>query len=171
MRIELLPAPAAEDDLRDLALLLLDAVDSGAGVSFMAGLTFDEAREFWRAHPATIQVVARDDEGIAGTVQLHRAWPPNQPHRADIAKLLVHRRARRQGLGAALMREIESRARAAGFTLLVLDTVRGDAAETLYREGGWVEVGIIPRYALNPDGSWCDTVVFYKELASPARSA
>ena len=97
-------------------------------------------------------------------MQLHPAWPPNQRHRADIAKLLIHRRARRRGLGGLLMREIESRARAAGFTLLTLDTKRGDGAESLYRRGGWTEVGVIPGYALNPDGTPCDTVVFYKEL-------
>jgi GNAT superfamily N-acetyltransferase len=162
--IEPIRAPASEDDLRDLALVLLDAIDAGASVSFMADLTFDQAKEWWRNNSATIHLVARDEEGIVGTVELHRAWPPNQPHRADVAKLLVHRRARRKGVGAALMREIEARARAAGFTLLVLDTKRGDAAETLYRRGGWVEVGVIPNYALNPDGTSCDTVVFYKAL-------
>lgn len=167
--IEQLASPAAERDIHDLALLLLDAIDSGASVSFMPPLTLEAAAQWWRetidrAHARAILLVARDAEGIAGTVQLNPAWPPNQPHRADIAKLLVHRRARGKGIGAMLMREIERRAQAAGFTLLVLDTKRGDAAESLYRRGGWTEVGVIPRYALNPDGTWCDTVVFYKEL-------
>ncbi|MBV8543641.1 MAG: GNAT family N-acetyltransferase, partial [Acidobacteria bacterium] len=106
---------------------------------------------------------ARDGRGIAGTVQLRPAPMPNQPHRADVAKLLVHRRARGKGLGRMLMEEIERRARSDGFTLLTLDTKRGDAAESLYRRVGWIEVGVIPGYALNPDGSLCDTVIFYKE--------
>jgi ribosomal protein S18 acetylase RimI-like enzyme len=97
-------------------------------------------------------------------VQLHPARPPNQPHRAEIAKLLVHRRARRQGMGEALMRRIENEASARGFTLLTLDTVRGEAGERLYHRLGWTEVGIIPDYALYPDGTPCDTVVFYKRL-------
>ena len=168
--IEPLALPVSEDDLDGLALLLVDAVDSGASVSFLAPMTLDFAKEWWResiskADGRAIQLVARDAVGIAGTVQLHPAWPPNQRHRADIAKLFIHRRARRRGLGGMLMREIESRARAAGFTLLTLDTKRGDAAESLYRRGGWTEVGVIPGYALNPDGTPCDTVVFYKELS------
>jgi len=90
---------------------------------------------------------------------------PNQHHRGDVAKLLVHRRARGRGVGKALMNEVESRARAAGFTLLTLDTKRGDVAEGLYRRSGWTEVGVIPNYALDPDGSFCDTVVFYKAIS------
>jgi ribosomal protein S18 acetylase RimI-like enzyme len=167
--IEQLALPVGEDDLHGLALILLDAVDSGASVGFLAELTADAAKEWWRDSIAkggerAIFLVARDAEGIAGTVQLRPAPMPNQRHRGDIAKLLIHRRARRQGLGSRLMREIERRAQAAGFTLLTLDTKRGDAAEMLYRRSGWHEVGVIPGYALNPDGSLCDTVVFYKEL-------
>lgn len=109
-------------------------------------------------------LVARDERGIAGSVSLHPAWPPNQPHRADITKLLVHRRARRHGIGRALMAKIEERARATGFTLLTLDTVRGDPGEQLYANAGWQRVGVIPDYALYPDGRPCDTVVFYKKL-------
>jgi ribosomal protein S18 acetylase RimI-like enzyme len=129
----------------------------------------DEARSWWKkavesASPKAVFLVARDAQGIAGTVQLHPARPPNQPHRADIAKLLVHRRARRQGMGEALMRRIENEASARGFTLLTLDTVRGEAGERLYHRLGWTEVGIIPDYALYPDGTPCDTVVFYKRL-------
>ena len=89
---------------------------------------------------------------------------PNQPHRADVAKLQVHRRARGQGLGRALMEAIENRARTAGFTLLTLDTKLGDVAETLYERSGWTRVGVIPNYALYPDGRPCATTVFYKEL-------
>jgi GNAT superfamily N-acetyltransferase len=116
------------------------------------------------AHDAGPGESARDEHGIAGSVSLHPAWPPNQPHRADISKLIVHRRARRHGIGRALMAEIEERARAAGFTLLTLDTVRGDPGEQLYANAGWQRVGVIPDYALYPDGRPCDTVVFYKKL-------
>jgi GNAT superfamily N-acetyltransferase len=111
-----------------------------------------------------VLLVARDDEGLAGTVQLQPAWAPNQPHRADVAKLIVHRRARRQGLGRALMIALERAAVEAGFTLLVLDTCKGYDAERLYASTGWVRVGEIPGFALNPDGSLCDTVFFYKRL-------
>lgn len=164
--IEQLALPVSDDDVRDLALLLLDATAAGASVGFLDSTTLDEAKEWWRQNirERTILLVTRDGEGITGTVQLRPAPMPNQPHRADVAKLLVHRRARRQGLGALLMHEIERRARSAGFTLLTLDTKRGDAAETLYRRAGWTEVGVIPGYAMNPDGSMCDTVVFYKNL-------
>jgi len=162
-----LPFPVSEADIEGLALLLLDATAAGASVGFLDSTTLQEAREWWRQSISerTIVLVARDDEGIAGTVQLRPASMPNQRHRADIAKLLVHRRARRRGLGAMLMQEIERRARSDGFTLLTLDTKHGDAAESLYRRSGWIEVGVIPRYALNPDGSMCDTVVFYKDLS------
>jgi len=153
----------------------VDAVDSGASVSFMSPLSVDEAREWWRktadrADPRAIILVARDDSGIVGSVSMHPAWPPNQPHRADIAKLLVHRRAQRRGIARALMEEIERRAQAAGFTLLVLDTVRGDPAEQLYMTAGWQRVGVIPDYALYPDGRPCDTVIFYKKLSTETAS-
>ena len=135
----------------------------------MRGLSIDTAREWWRttlerANPRAIVLIARDDLGIVGSVQLHPAWAPNQPHRADVAKLIVHRRARRQGVGRALVAAIEAHARAAGFTLLTLDTVRGDAAERLYSAAGWHRVGAIPDYALDPDGTPCDTVIFYKKV-------
>ena len=167
--IEALQRPAAAPDIDQLALLLADVVNGGASVSFMLPFTVDDARAWWRktleqADPRAVILVARDEQGIAGTVSMHPAWPPNQPHRADIAKLLVHRRARRRGVGRALMAEVEKRARAAGFWLLTLDTVRGDAAEFLYTDAGWQRVGVIPDYALYPDGRLCDTVVFYKKV-------
>jgi GNAT superfamily N-acetyltransferase len=167
--IEELARPATEADVRDLAQLLLDAVASGASVGFLDSLSADDAAAWWRAKlasadPRAVFLVARDAEGIAGTVQLLPAAMPNQPHRADVAKLQVHRRARGEGLGRALMDAIESRARAAGFTLLTLDTKLGDVAETLYERTGWTRVGVIPNYALDPDGSSCDTVIFYKQL-------
>lgn len=167
--IEELKPPVSDRDIRDLASLLLDAIESGAGVSFMNSLDMQTAERWWRetianAGERAIFVVARDAEGIAGTVQLHAAWAPNQRHRGEIAKMLVHRRARRQGIGAALMADMERRAREAGFTLLTLDTVRGSAAEKLYERSGWTRVGVIPNYALDPNGAPCDTVVFYKDL-------
>jgi GNAT superfamily N-acetyltransferase len=168
-RIERLTSPVSDADLRGLAELLVDAVSSGAAVSFLPPLTVEQAEAWWRkatetADPKTVFLVARDAMGIVGTVQLHPSWAPNQPHRGDIAKLVVHRRSRRTGLGSRLMQAIEGEARQAGFTLLTLDTKEGDGAEQLYRRGGWIEVGVIPRYALNPDGSMHATVVFYKDL-------
>jgi ribosomal protein S18 acetylase RimI-like enzyme len=168
--IEALAAPLAEDDLEQLTDLLIDAVDSGASVSFMAGLTRDAARDWWRrtfsgADPRALLLTARDEQGIVGSVQLHPAWAPNQPHRADVAKLMVHRRARRRGLARTLIAELEARAARNGFTVLVLDTCQGTPAEALYRELGWTEVGVIPHFALTPDGGNCDTVFFYKDLS------
>lgn len=172
LTIEPLRAPVSDADVRGLAHLLVDAVDSGAAVSFVAPLTVEDAAAWWRktisaAQPRAIFLVARDGDGIVGTVQLHPAWAPNQPHRADIAKLLVHRRARRSGLGSRLMHEIEHAARSAGFTLLTLDAKRGAAADHLYRRLGWTAVGAIPAYAVDPDGTTPhDTVVFYKQLST-----
>jgi acetyltransferase len=167
--IEELTAPVSDGDLRALGELLADTVNDGAAVSFVAPLSSETASAWWKktidtAHPRAVFLVARDAEGIVGSVQLHPAWAPNQPHRGDIAKLLVHRRTRRSGLGTLLMNEIEARARRAGLTLLTLDTRRGDAAEQLYRRNGWTEAGVIPRYAFNSDGTPHDTVVFFKEL-------
>ena len=167
--IEQLMLPVSESDLRALAQLLVDAVESGAAVSFLAPLTLERAVEWWRramaaSHSGAIFLVARDVDGIVGTVQLHPAWAPNQPHRAEIAKLLVHRRSRRTGLGTQLMHAIEAAARRAGFRLLTLDTKRGDAAERLYRRLGWTPAGTIPGYALDPDGTPHDAVIFYKAL-------
>ena len=169
--IERLRLPASEADLDALAALLVDAVDSGAAVSFVT-LTHGQALDWWRKllsapDSRAVVLVARDAEGIAGSVQLHPTWAPNQPHHADVAKLIVHRRARRQGLGEALMAAVEREAANAGFRLLVLDSKRGDAGERLYRRLGWNVVGTIPRFALDTDGkSLHDTVVFYKELAA-----
>jgi GNAT superfamily N-acetyltransferase len=167
--IERLILPVGDADLRALAQLLVDAVESGAAVSFLALLTLERAEDWWRrtmsaAHSRAIFLVARDAEGIVGTVQLHPAWAPNQPHRAEIAKLLVHRRSRRMGLGTQLMQAIEDAARHAGFSLLTLDAKRGGAAEHLYRNMGWTLAGTIPGYAFDPDGTPHDAVIFYKHL-------
>ena len=168
--IERIGKGANARDVGGLARLLLDAVDSNAGISFLADLTEPEAEAWWRSvlessSPRAVILVARDSEGLVGTVQMQPAWAPNQPHRADIAKLIVHRRARGRGIARALMVAIEREARAAGFTLLLLDTCRGGAAERLYASTGWMRVGEVPGFALNPDGSACDTVFYYKQLA------
>ena len=134
--IERLTAPVSDADYQDLARLLVDAVDSGASVSFLAPLRLDRAEAWWRdtiasARPGAVFLVARDDEGIVGSVQMHPAWAQNQPHRADIAKLIVHRRGRRQGLATQLMTAVEEAARAGAYTLLTLDTVPETPADTL----------------------------------------
>ena len=153
-----------------LAALLIDAVESGASVSFMAGLSPGEAEAFWEEAIAgiptgrTLLFSAFSGAELVGTVLMHPAGKPNQPHRADVAKMLVHRRARRRGIGAALMRAAEDAARAAGKTLLVLDTASSDA-ERLYERLGWTRVGPVPGYALLPDGHPCDTTIFYKPIA------
>lgn len=168
--IERIGRGAPSRDVRELAHLLLDAVDANAGVSFLAGLTQHDAEAWWRSildssSERAIVLVARDAEGVVGTVQLQPSWAPNQPHRADVAKLIVHRRARRRGIARALMESLEPAAAAAGFTLLLLDTRKGDAPERLYVSMGWTRVGEVPGFALNPDGTLCDTVFYYKVLA------
>ncbi len=164
-----------EASIAELAELLVDAVESGASVSFLPGLARPEAEAFWRRQlplpPRGAIVIARSDDGIDGCVMLVPAWAPNQPHRGDVAKLLVHRRARRRGLGRALMAALEAHARAVGLTLLTLDTLRGDGAERLYRASGWCEAGVIPRYALDATGAPGDTVIFYKSLAADEPAA
>ena len=153
-----------------LASVLIDCVEGGASVSFMHPLPRDRAVAFWRQVAQDVAagdralVVAEDAEGVCGTVQLVLDQPENQPHRADLSKMLVHRRARRQGLGAALMRAAEITARECGKTLLVLDTVTGGEAERLYERLGWERVGVIPGYALMPRGEPCDTTVYYRNL-------
>jgi len=169
--IEVLSLPVSDRDLADLAALLVDVVDGGASTSFLPPLAPERAAAWWRgalsSEPAPLTLVVRDELGICATVQLCPAWAPNQPHRAEIAKLLVHRRARRRGLGRALMDAVEARAAAAGFTLLTLDTRRGDVADGLYRALGWTVGGVIPGYAIDRHGVPHDTVYFYKQL--PAR--
>ena len=160
---------ASDDIVKGLVAVLMDAVESGAGVSFMSDLTSKAAEEWWRqtiadATTRTVILIARDGNAVVGTVQLHPAWAPNQPHRADVAKLMVHRRARGRGVGRALMRELERHAREQRFTLLLLDTCKGSSAERLYVSLGWTRVGEVPNFALNPDRSWCTTVFFYKDI-------
>ncbi len=154
----------------ELVDVLMDCVEGGASVSFMQPLTHDRAVAFWRRVAQGVAVgerallVAEDARGLCGTVQLVLDQPENQPHRADLAKMLVHRRVRRQGLGEALMRAAEATARECGKTLLVLDAVTGGDAARLYERLGWVRVGDIPGYALFPQGGLCSTTVFYRNL-------
>jgi GNAT superfamily N-acetyltransferase len=156
--------------IEGLADLLIDCVDGGASASFMYPLAPARAQAFWRRVAAGVAageralLVAEDGIGIIGTVQLVLDQPDNQPHRAELSKLLVHRRARRQGLGSALMRAAEQMARECGKTLLVLDTTTGSDAERLYARMGWIRVGTIPDYALLPRGGLSATTVFYKAL-------
>ena len=176
IQIERLAPPVREEDVRALAELLVDTVASGAAVSFLAPLALDRAEAWWREtlsapRSRAVFLVARDGTGIAGTVQLQPAWAPNQPHRAEVVKLMVHRRCRRHGLGRRLMESIESAARDEGYTLLTLDAKRGEAAEALYRRRGWIAAGMIPRFAFDSDGTPHDAVIFYKELAEARLSA
>lgn len=154
--------------------MLIDCVEGGASVGFMRPLTRDRAVSFWRRVAQDVAtgeralLVAEDALGLCGTVQLLLGQPENQPHRADLAKMLVHPRARRRGLGAALMRAAETAARDCGRTLLVLDSVTGGDAARLYESLGWVRVGEIPGYALFPQGGLCSTTVFYRDLGGQA---
>jgi len=161
-----------EADIEQLADVLVDCVDGGASVSFMQPLSHLKAASFWRGLAADISagrrllMIARDAQGaIVGTVQVILASSENQPHRADIAKMLVHRRARQHGIGAALMRAAETAARSVGRTLLVLDTATGSEAERLYAKLGWIRVGVVPDYALWPTRGFCGTTFYYRRLA------
>jgi ribosomal protein S18 acetylase RimI-like enzyme len=152
-----------------LADVLIDCVAGGASVSFMHPLSRERALAFWRrvaegvAAGERALVIAEDAHGVCGTVQLMLEQPENQPHRAELLKMLVHRRARRQGLGEALMHAAEAAARECGKTLLVLDTANSEA-ERLYERMGWTRVGVIPDYALLPYGGLCGTTLYYRKL-------
>jgi GNAT superfamily N-acetyltransferase len=171
VRVRRLTPDEAAASVSALADVLIDCVEGGASVSFMHPLSNEKATRFWQmvadgvARGERALLVAEDREGrIVGTVQLVLATPENQPHRADVAKMLVHRRARRRGVAERLMQAVESVARDEGRTVLVLDTVSGSAAERLYTRAGWQRVGEIPDYALMPDGEYCATTIFYKSL-------
>ena len=170
IEIRRLGADEVRARLDELAAVLADCVAGGASVSYMAPFTHEQAREAFAAwadeveRDARLLLAAFLDGTIVGTVQVVYATPPNQPHRADVAKLLVHRPARRRGVAQLLMEHAEREARAEGKTLLVLDTVTGDDAERLYMRLGWTRVGVIPNYALYPDGRPCDTTVFWKAV-------
>jgi len=160
----------ANEQLDTLAAVLHDCVSGGASVSYMAPFSHEDARNAFAAFAAEAEqgrrliLAAFADGELVGTVQVILALPPNQPHRGEIAKLLVHRSARKRGIAQLLMERAEAEARAESKTLLVLDTVTGDDAERLYERLGWNRVGVIPGYALYPDGRPCDTTVFWKSL-------
>ena len=155
-----------------LCTVLIDCVEGGASISFMLPMTREKAERFWRgvaegvANNERVLLVAQNELGeIVGSVQVVLAQPENQPHRADISKMIVHRSARKQGIAAALMEAAEAEALREGKTVLVLDTASDDA-ERVYRKLGWQECGVIPDYALLPDGGLCATTYFYKRLTS-----
>ncbi len=171
IRVRRLAAQEAAQCIDGLADVLIDCVAGGASVSFMWPLERTRAVAFWETVASAVErgeralLVAEDADGcIAGTVQLVLAQPDNQPHRADVAKMLVHRRARRRGVAQQLMAAADAVARDEGKTVLVLDTVTGGDAERLYARAGWQRVGAVPDYALMPDGSFCGTTFYYKHL-------
>ena len=168
--IRRLASADVHEQLDALATVLVDCVAGGASVSYLEPFSHEQARGVFEGFAAEAEqgrrllLAAYADGALVGTVQVILALPPNQPHRAEIAKLLVHRSARKRGIAQLLMEHAESEARAAGKTLLVLDTVTGDDAERLYARLGWTRVGVIPGYALYPDRRPCDTTVFWKSL-------
>jgi GNAT superfamily N-acetyltransferase len=165
-----LDAAEARAAMGELAAVLVDAVEGGDSVSFMDGFSTDDARAFYESlipeleSGTRVLLAAYVDGDLVGTVQIVHAWPPNSQHRADVAKLLVHRRARGAGVGRALMEQLEVEARADGKSLLILDTVAGRAADRLYERLGWTRLGTVPDFARDPDGSFCDATFFYKHL-------
>lgn len=168
------PADDAEATIDGLARLLAACTDGGASVGFMAPLGLDEARAFWAPaieharNGSRALFLAEITGDIVGTAQLIPAPMPNQPHRADIAKVLVMPTARRLGLGSKLMRACETEALRMERWLLTLDTVAGSAGEALYASLGWQRTGIIPDYALMPDGALCPTMIMWKRLERAA---
>ena len=159
--------------IEQLADVLIDIVEGGASIGFMHPISRERAVAFWNNVAQSLGkralLVAEDEKGICGTVQLVFAEPQNQPHRADVSKMIVHRRARGQGIATALMRELEKVARECGKTLLVLDTA-SETAEHVYERTGWTRLGKIPNFALMPDGAPCDTVFFYRDLNRSKRN-
>jgi ribosomal protein S18 acetylase RimI-like enzyme len=170
VEVRRLDATEVREQLDGLAAVLADCVAGGASVSYMAPFSHEQARAAFDGFAAEAEqgrrviLAAFDERRLVGTVQVVLALPPNQPHRGEIAKLLVHRSARRRGVAQLLMEHAESAARAEGKTLLVLDAVTGDDAARLYTRLGWTKVGVIPGYALYPDGRPCDTTYFWKAL-------
>jgi putative methionine-R-sulfoxide reductase with GAF domain/GNAT superfamily N-acetyltransferase len=173
VEVRSLGADEARGLIDALAEVLVDCVAGGASVSYMAGLSHSEARAVFEGVVAEVErgrrllFAAFIDGALVGTVQVVHALPPNQPHRADVAKLLVHRSARRRGIGRLLMEHAEAESTNQGKTLLVLDTVTGSPAERLYQRLGWTKTGVIPDYALDPDGRPCDTTILWKQLRPP----
>lgn len=175
--IRMLGKDEAAGRIEELADVLVDCVMGGASVGFMAPYGRDDAWPFWQGvidavgDGGTLLFVAEQDGRIVGTVQVGMRQMPNQGHRADIKKLLVKASARGRGLARRLMAAAEAAAADAGKTVLVLDTATGSPAETVYRRLGWHSVGVIPDYALFPDGRFCDTTLFYKRIGRHAAAA
>lgn len=171
MDVRALTTSDIQTHVESLAQILVDCVADGASISFMHGFTVQDAKQYWN------QIVAKSAAGellvfgalvdgtLVGTATLITGTPPNQPHRADVAKVLVSPKYQRRGIARALMLEVEKRALEIGKDLLALDTLTGSAAESLYASMGWKRVGEIPRYALTPDGEEKATMVFYKDLS------
>jgi GNAT superfamily N-acetyltransferase len=170
IEVRRLAGPELHGHLDDLAGVLADCVAGGASVSYLDPFSHADARAVFEGWAAEVEQGGRlilgafDDGKLVGTVQVVLALPPNQPHRAEIAKMLVHSSARKRGIGQLLLMGAEAEARAEGKTLLVLDAVTGGDAARLYARLGWTTVGVIPNYALYPDGRPCDTTVFFKAL-------
>jgi GNAT superfamily N-acetyltransferase len=170
VEIRRLGAAEAREELDGLAAVLLDCVEGGASVRYMAPFSHDQARGAFEAVALEVErgrgllLAAYAGGELVGTVQVALAMQPNSPHRAEVAQLLVRRSARRRGVARLLMERAEAEARAEGKTLLVLDTVTGDDAERLYDRLGWTKVGVIPDYALYPDRRPCDTTLFWKKI-------
>jgi len=165
-------SPCLAEEIEMLGAVLRACVHAGASVSFILPFSHDDAKAFWRSKvlPAVQSgqcrvLVARGGKQILGTVQLDLATPPNQPHRAEVRKLLVHPNARRRGIARALMLAVEHEARQAQRDLLTLDTVTGGFAEILYSSLGYIKVGVIPGYAVRPDSPELDaTTIMYKQM-------
>jgi GNAT superfamily N-acetyltransferase len=171
MQIRRLGAAEAQAQVSGLAAVLSDCVEGGASIGFMDSLTAEEAESFFRGVAGAVEsgdrvlLAAFDGDELLGTAQVILSGLPNGAHRAEIAKVLVHRNARRRGVAAALMERAEDEARVEGKTLLVLDAVTGGDAARLYARLGWTRVGEIPDFALFPDGRYCSTTYFYKRLS------
>ena len=170
-----LDGPTFDAAIPDLAVILADAVASGASVGFTLPFSPEDAATWWQSierdvvHGKILVIAARLDRRLVGTAQLRLAQLPNALHRAEVAKVLVHRSARRRGIARALMAELERLALEHGRTLLVLDTIAGTEAERLYTALGWTRVAEIPRYASMPDGELRPTAIYYRELGDPDR--
>jgi GNAT superfamily N-acetyltransferase len=170
--IELLTRDRHETVLPGLAEVLVDSVDSGASVGFLRGLAFERALSWWRTFLADASMatwIASDSGGVAGVVGLQVAEHENAPHRADVRMLLVHRRARGQGVARALLAVLEREAMMRGRWLLVLDTETGSAAETVYTRLGWQRAGVVPDHTLDPSGAPAGTTFFWKRLSTEER--
>lgn len=170
LSIRILTATEARAATADLCEVLSDCINGGASLGFMLPFTPEDAKAYWQGIADDVEkggiilAAAEVDGRIVGTVQVGLASKPNQPHRGDLMKLLVHRSARGLGLSRKLMEAVEAEAASRGRTLLVLDTATGSDAESIYPRFGWERVGVIPDYALWPQGGFCDTTLFYKRI-------